>query len=199
MPQPNVSSGPSRSITVTACDGIRRFMSSAKYSPAGPPPRIVMRIQVSTRRRGRIAVEAQARPAGACRRSLMRNAGLVERFAVPELARDLLVHLVEPLAVVGEAAAADLAAAAEAHLQEPVGIGQRLARRADDVRGAGREDRLRPASKVLMPPATTTGVVEAGVAHRRDGCGTPASTLRPNGPASSASTVGMHSQPLGPV
>src|SRR5262249_54730722 len=56
------------------------------------------------------------------------DAGLVERDAVPELARHLLVLLVEAFAVIRELADADFLAAAEPDLQEPVGVGERLAR-----------------------------------------------------------------------
>src|SRR5919205_240816 len=65
-----------------------------------------------------------------------RDAGLVEALAIPELAGDLLVRLVERLAVVGVVAAAHLGAPARQRLEEPVGVGQRLARGADDVRVA---------------------------------------------------------------
>ena len=84
--------------------------------------------------------------------SLLRGtSGLVERLSVPQLARHLLVHLVEALAVVGERAPADLVAAPEPHLQEPVGIRKRLPRRADDVGRAGREDLLRLLEGVDAP------------------------------------------------
>src|SRR6266540_311371 len=39
-PQPKVASGGLRSITRTWWPGSAFFMSSAKYSPAGPPPRM---------------------------------------------------------------------------------------------------------------------------------------------------------------
>src|SRR3972149_5064155 len=38
MPQPKVSSGPSRSKIVIAWAGSSFFMRMAKYRPAGPPP-----------------------------------------------------------------------------------------------------------------------------------------------------------------
>src|SRR6267143_2777451 len=62
---------------------------------------------------------------------------------VPELAGDLLVALVEPFAVVRELAAAHEVAVAEADLPEPVGVGERLARRRDAVRLTALEDPLR--------------------------------------------------------
>ncbi len=37
-PQPKVSYGRLRSTTVMSCDGSCRFISKAKYRPAGPPP-----------------------------------------------------------------------------------------------------------------------------------------------------------------
>src|SRR5258708_1965541 len=64
-------------------------------------------------------------------------------WVIPELAGHGLVALVERLAVVGELAAADLVAASQAHLGEPIGIGEALARRRDDVGVAARERRLR--------------------------------------------------------
>src|SRR6266540_5401324 len=39
-PQPKVASGGLRSITRTSWRGSAFFISSAKYSPAGPPPRM---------------------------------------------------------------------------------------------------------------------------------------------------------------
>src|SRR5262245_18906922 len=38
MPQPKVSSGPSRSATMISRDGSCRYIKMAKYNPAGPPP-----------------------------------------------------------------------------------------------------------------------------------------------------------------
>src|SRR5215510_5262682 len=38
MPQPKVSSGPSRSTTIISRDRSCRFIRMAKYNPAGPPP-----------------------------------------------------------------------------------------------------------------------------------------------------------------
>src|SRR5919108_4878044 len=43
-PQPKVASGALRSTTVTWWAGSARLASSAKYSPAGPPPRTPIRI-----------------------------------------------------------------------------------------------------------------------------------------------------------
>src|SRR5262245_37103119 len=71
-----------------------------------------------------------------------RDVGRVERVAIPELAGDLLVLLVEGFAVVGELAAPDLGAAAFADLGEPVRIGEALARRGDEVGLAAREQAL---------------------------------------------------------
>ena len=68
--------------------------------------------------------------------------GVVELHAIPELAGDLLVVLVERLAVVGELAAAHEVAVAQPDLAEPVGIGQRLARGGDEVGLALGQDRL---------------------------------------------------------
>src|SRR3979409_1994910 len=71
-----------------------------------------------------------------------RDVGGVELVAIPQLAGDLLVLLVERLAVVGELAAPDLVALALADLEEPVGVGQALARRGDQVGLTAREDGL---------------------------------------------------------
>src|SRR5437868_324890 len=71
-----------------------------------------------------------------------RDVGRIERIAIPQLARHLLVLLVERLAVVGELAAPDLAAAALADLAEPVRVREALARRCDEVGVAARQDRL---------------------------------------------------------
>src|SRR5690349_10374512 len=93
-----------------------------------------------------------------------RDAGLVEPLAIPELARDGPVPLIERLAVVGVDAAAHLAAAAEAQLQEPVGIGQRLPGGADEVGVAGREDRLGLRERA-DPARDDDRRAEAGLAH----------------------------------
>src|SRR5690606_1036501 len=67
---------------------------------------------------------------------------LVEPFAIPALAGHFLVRLVERLAVVREEAAPDLVPASAPDLQEPIGIGERLPRRRDDVGIAARKDLL---------------------------------------------------------
>src|SRR5262245_13691300 len=51
MPQPNVSSGPSRSTTVISCEGSRFLSSAANWSPPGPPPRILTFIRECSRQR----------------------------------------------------------------------------------------------------------------------------------------------------
>src|SRR4029077_1437327 len=61
------------------------------------------------------------------------------RELVPELAGDRLVLLVEPLAVIGVFAQANLTAEAEESFSEPIRIGQRLPRSADNVAYAARE------------------------------------------------------------
>src|SRR6266516_1352942 len=43
-PHPYVASGGFRSITLMSCEGSAFFMSRLKYSPAGPAPRVTMRI-----------------------------------------------------------------------------------------------------------------------------------------------------------
>src|SRR5262245_4621312 len=67
----------------------------------------------------------RAQAAAAVARETDRVAG-IER-AIPELARDLLVALVEPLAVVRELAAPHPVAVPEPDFPEPVGIGEGLA------------------------------------------------------------------------
>src|SRR6266571_3099043 len=84
----------------------------------------------------------------------------VQLHTVPELARDLLVALVEPLAIVGELAAPDEVTEAEPDLPEPVGVAERLPGRGDGVGLAAREDGL--------------GLLEAvDPAARDDGRGVP--------------------------
>ena len=112
-----------------------------------------------------------------CRR-VERDVGLVERVAIPQLAGHLLVLLVERLAVVRELAAADLGAAAQ---RASSGTSRdRRASGAPTRRCRPRRARgsPRPASKSQMPPAATTGVVEAGGAHRARGSSAASGTLR---------------------
>src|SRR5829696_4726757 len=71
-----------------------------------------------------------------------RDAGLPQPLTIPELTRDLLVRLVERFAVVGVGAAAHLRAAPRERLQKPVGVGERLAGGADDVRVAAPQNLL---------------------------------------------------------
>src|SRR5207253_9844551 len=79
-----------------------------------------------------------------------------------QLARHLLVLLVQALAVVGELAAPHEGAVAEADLPEPVGVGQRLARGADEVGLAALEDALR-LLEGADAAAGDDGRVEAGL------------------------------------
>src|SRR3990172_2554999 len=99
--------------------------------------------------RGRAASGGRGRPpcrrgeaALAVARELHRRVAGLE-LPIPELAGDLLVALVEPLAVVRELAAAHEVAVPEADLPEPVGVGKRLPRRRHAVRFATLEDGLR--------------------------------------------------------
>src|SRR5207248_10353349 len=94
-------------------------------------PRVALRRRPRRRRQPALAVARQAR------------VGRVDLHAVPELARHLLVLLIQALAVVGELAAPHEGTVAEADLSEPVGIGQRLARGADEVGLAAVEDAFR--------------------------------------------------------
>src|SRR5713226_160329 len=92
--------------------------------------------------RGGRAPRRRRQPALAVARERDRRVTRVE-FPVPELAGDLLVALVEALAVVRELAPAHELAVARADLPEPIGIGERLPRRRDEVGLAALEDPLR--------------------------------------------------------
>src|SRR5207247_2548674 len=71
------------------------------------------------------------------------NVALARRdVTVPELARHLLVALIEALAVVRELAASHLGPEAEPDLPEPVGVGERLTGGADEVGLAAAENAL---------------------------------------------------------
>src|ERR1700691_3872819 len=61
------------------------------------------------------------------------------RQLVPQLTGDLLVFLVEAFAIIGVFADPYLIAQAETDFVKPIGIGQRLARRGDDVAHAARQ------------------------------------------------------------
>src|ERR1700735_311032 len=65
------------------------------------------------------------------------HVGVVETLAVPELARDLAVALVERFAVVRVEAETDSVAAAGGDLAEPLGVGESLAREPYDGGWAG--------------------------------------------------------------
>ena len=119
----------------------------------------------SRSRRGHIVRGAVRR----CRRRPIARSRIGEIGAIPQLARHLPMTLIERFAVVGERAAAHLAAEAEPDLAEPVGIGQRLARRADDVGGAGGEDRFGLVER-MDAAGDDDRRVEAGVAHAPVGC-----------------------------
>src|SRR5919197_6374071 len=71
-----------------------------------------------------------------------RDAGFVEKRAIPELAGHLLVTLIQTFAVIRELAAPHVAAESEPNLHEPIGIGQRLACRTDEVCFTAGEDRF---------------------------------------------------------
>src|SRR6516225_12406249 len=58
---------------------------------------------------------------------------------IPELARDRLVLLVQPFTIVGVFAHPNLGAAAQERFAEPVWVGERLARRTDDVADTARQ------------------------------------------------------------
>jgi hypothetical protein len=61
------------------------------------------------------------------------------RQLIPELARDRLMLLVEPLAIISVLAHPNLGAVSQARFAEPIRIGERLARRAYDVADAARQ------------------------------------------------------------
>jgi hypothetical protein len=66
--------------------------------------------------------------------------GGIEIFAIPELAGDLTVSLVEGLAVVGIEAEANFVATAAGNFAEPIRVGERLPGEADDVGSAVGQD-----------------------------------------------------------
>ena len=63
----------------------------------------------------------------------VRRSSAAERKLVPKLAGDRLVLLIEPFAVIGIFADPDFVTDSEPDFAEPVGIGERLPRGADDV------------------------------------------------------------------
>jgi hypothetical protein len=79
MPQPKVSSGPSRSATMISRDGSCRFIKMAKYNPAGPPPITFIFLipdiqkQFGIDRMNRIAQDVQNGPLLALLRLTMNN------------------------------------------------------------------------------------------------------------------------------
>ncbi len=101
-------------------------------------------------------------------RSLAAGRLLVERGAVPTNLhnRHLLVLLVEPFAVIGELALPHRVAAAQGQFEEPVGIGERLARRGDDVARAVGEHPLGHGETMDAARADDRRVASGG-AHRR--------------------------------
>src|SRR5713226_5491428 len=113
---------------------------------------------------GRAGSRRRRQPALAVARERDRRVPRVE-FPVPELAGDLLVALVEALAVVRELAPAHELAVARADLPEPIGIGERLARRRDEVGLAALEDPLR-LLEGRDAAARHDGRRVAGLAHR---------------------------------
>src|SRR5689334_18544339 len=110
--------------------GRTRGVSGGKPTPEG--------LGGNSTRRGLAVASPRRRDEPALAVGRHRDAGGGEGVAVPEFAGDLLVLLVEGFAVVRELAATDLVARARAHLGEPVGIGERLARGRDDVGVAAR-------------------------------------------------------------
>src|SRR5207302_10575552 len=51
---------------------------------------------------------------------------LIEIHSIPKLARHLLVHLIEPFAVVRKDAPSNLVSMPQSHLQKPIRVGKRL-------------------------------------------------------------------------
>src|SRR5919108_5265883 len=93
------------------------------------------------------------------------HVGGVELHAIPELAGDLLVVLVEAFTVIGELAAPHEVAEAETNLAKPVGIRERLPGSGHEIGFTAREDAL---GLVERPDAAAGDDWrgEAGVAHR---------------------------------
>ena len=100
--------------------------------------------------------------------------------------------LIETLAVIGVFADAHVLAEAELNLAKPVRIGQRLARRADDVADAARQIVFRHL-EVMDAAGADDRHLTAGLAHRFADLPRSAAALRPNGPRSSEMNCGMHS------
>lgn len=99
--------------------------------------------------------------------------------------------LVEGFAIVGVLADADLVAAPEPDLAEPVGIGKRLAGEADDVRLPAGENSL-GLGEAVDAAGDDDRRGESAVADRFPDA-TGRVRLRPKGPRASEMNCGMHS------
>src|SRR5687768_14289913 len=114
-------------------------MPAATRFHACQRPRVAPRAYRSRRRWGPGGRAEPAPPVGGERDGGIRAI----EIAVPQLAGDLLVMLVQPLAVVRELASAHQMAVAEVNLAEPVGVREALAGGSHDVGLAALEDALR--------------------------------------------------------
>jgi hypothetical protein len=119
------------------------------------------------------------------------DALFIKLFAIPKLARDLFVVLVETFAVVGVLAAANFFTSSESHFQKPVRVSDVLSGCTDDIRFPPVQNSLRffkcadaaGRHHGLLKPGLVDGVLMAW----------DKLTLREKGPCSSEKTEGMHS------
>src|SRR5215813_7200816 len=72
-----------------------------------------------------------------------RNPRLIQVHSIPQLARYLLVHLIEPLTIIRKYATPDLVSAPKPYLEEPVRVGQRLTSGGNNISFPVAKDRFR--------------------------------------------------------
>jgi hypothetical protein len=97
-----------------------------------------------------------------------RDSGLIEILSIPTRAGDLAMALIERFAIIGIGAQTHLVATTQSHLAEPVRIGKRLAREADNVSVARREQPPRPAQSCvcrLRPRRASSATLMQAGAH----------------------------------
>jgi hypothetical protein len=118
------------------------------------------------------------------------------RVAVPKLARDLDVLAVERFAVVRVDATANIGTAPRKHLRPPVGVGERLPCRRDEIREPCASARSASTNVPMAPACHHRGFdLRHEAPHgssRRAGRGATTGATSPN-------TVGMQASPDGPV
>src|ERR1700733_1757283 len=182
MPTPARRSSPSPSglrpalrtpLTTTACSNAP-IAGSISPKPrdetaSSAAPKKVVRLYRARRRCGRSARRLIRRlphrsrePSFAVTRGSFARQ---RRQLVPQLAGDLLVFLVEAFAIIGVFADPHLIAQAETDFVKPIGIGQRLERRGDDVAHAARQIVFRH-FEVVNATGAHYRCLASGVAHR---------------------------------